>query len=284
VQRWRELEFELMSESIKTCLAVFLLSLFQAAAESQQAAPDLVLLNGKIFTSDAAHPYVQALAIRGERITATGDTAKIRAIAGHHTKQIDLGGRTVIPGINDAHVHLSISPPSNRIDLQFKDPDPDWPEIKAAIAATLVKAPKGTLIQGEIAWKVFHDLAVNRDTLDQVAPNNPVILETFPGHAWIVNSSAMAQFGIREEQPNPVGGRYERSAGSPGSFANMRWKKCGGTSRTRRARRTLLESCAKRFPPPSSGGSRRSRTWRMTCRPIGVSRSLRKCRFQFAFG
>jgi predicted amidohydrolase YtcJ len=211
VQRWRELEFELMSESIKTCLAVFLLSLFQAAAESQQAAPDLVLLNGKIFTSDAAHPYVQALAIRGERITATGDTAKIRAIAGHHTKQIDLGGRTVIPGINDAHVHLSISPPSNRIDLQFKDPDPDWPEIKAAIAATLVKAPKGTLIQGEIAWKVFHDLAVNRDTLDQVAPNNPVILETFPGHAWIVNSSAMAQFGIREEQPNPVGGRYERS-------------------------------------------------------------------------
>jgi imidazolonepropionase-like amidohydrolase len=100
------LEFELMSESIKTCLAVFLLSLFQAAAESQQAAPDLVLLNGKIFTSDAAHPYVQALAIRGERITATGDTAKIRAMAGHHTKQIDLGGRTVIPGINDAHAGI----------------------------------------------------------------------------------------------------------------------------------------------------------------------------------
>ena len=201
-----------MSGPIKICFVAFLLSLFQTAAESQQAAPDLVLFNGKIFTSDAAHPYVQALAIRGERITAAGDSAKIRALAGPDTKQVDLGGRTVIPGINDAHNHLSISPPSNRIDLQFKNPDPDWPEVKAAIAATVLKAPKGALIQGEIGLKVFHDLAANRDSLDQLAPNNPVILETFPtGHAWIVNSAALAQFGIREDQPDPLGGRFERS-------------------------------------------------------------------------
>ncbi|RSL18675.1 hypothetical protein EDE15_4271 [Edaphobacter aggregans] len=199
-----------MSGSIQTCIAVLLVVLSHVAAKSQQAAPDLVLLNGKIFTSDAAHPYVQALAIRGERITGTGDSAKIRALAGPHTKQIDLGGRTIIPGINDAHNHLSISPP-NRMDLQFKSPDPDWPEVKAAIAAAVLKAPKGTFIYGQIAWKIFRDLAVNRDTLDQVAPNNPVILETFTGHAWIVNSAAIARVGIREDQPDPVGGRYERS-------------------------------------------------------------------------
>ena len=199
-----------MSGPIKICIAVFLLSLYQAAAESQQAPPDSVLLNGKIFTSDAAHPYVQALAIREERITATGDSAKIRAMAGPHTKQIDLGGRTVIPGINDAHVHLSISPP-NRIDLELKSLDPDWPEMKAAIAAAVLKAPKETSIYGQIAGKIFHDLAVNRDTLDQAAPKNPVILETFTGHAWIVNSAALAQFGIREDQPDPLGGRFERS-------------------------------------------------------------------------
>ncbi len=74
---------------------------------------------------------MQALAIREERITATGDSATIMALAGPHTKQIDLGGRTVIPGINDAHNHLSISPP-NRIDLELKSPDPAWPEMKAA--------------------------------------------------------------------------------------------------------------------------------------------------------
>jgi predicted amidohydrolase YtcJ len=193
---------------IKLCIVVFLLSLFQAAAESQQAEPDMVLLNGKIFSSDAAHPYVQALAIRGERITATGDSAKISALAGSQTKQIDLGGRTVIPGINDAHNHISVSPP-NRIDLELNSPDPDWPEMKAAIAAAVLKMPKGTLIQGEIAGKIFHDLSVNRDSLDQVAPDNPVILESL--HAWIVNSAALAQFGIREDQPDPLGGRFERS-------------------------------------------------------------------------
>jgi predicted amidohydrolase YtcJ len=200
----------MISRSIKSCAAVFVLALRFLAAEAQQPAPDLILLNGKIFTSDAAHPYVQALAIRGERITATGDSAKIRALAGPQTKQIDLGGRTVIPGINDAHNHISVSPP-NRLDLELKSPDPDWPEMKAAIAAAVLKAPEGTLIQGEIAWKIFRDLAVNRDALDQLAPKNPVILETFTGHAWIVNSAALKQFGIREDQPDPLGGRYERS-------------------------------------------------------------------------
>jgi hypothetical protein len=133
---------------------------------------------------------------------------KNQGLAAPQTKQIDLGGRTVIPGINDAHNHISISPPT-RIDLELKSPDPAWPEVKAAIAAAVLKAPKGTLIQGEIALKIFRDLTVNRDTLDQVAPNNPVILETL--HAWIVNSSALSQIGIREEHPDPVGGRFERS-------------------------------------------------------------------------
>jgi len=170
----------------------------------------LVLLNGKIFTSDTAHPYVQTLAIRGERITATGDSAKIRTLAGPHTKQMHLGGRTVVPGINDAHNHLTISPP-NRIDLELKSPDPDWPEAKSAIEAAVLKAPKRTFIFGAIAFKVFRDLAVNRDTLNQVASNNPVILYTFASHTYIVNSSALARIGIREDQPDPLGGRYERS-------------------------------------------------------------------------
>jgi hypothetical protein len=63
---------------------------------SQQSAPDLILVNGKIFTSVAAHPYVQALAIRGGRIIATGDPATIEALAGPKTRRISLGGRTVM--------------------------------------------------------------------------------------------------------------------------------------------------------------------------------------------
>jgi hypothetical protein len=69
-----------MSGSIKICITVFFLALSHVAANSQRAAaPEWVLLNGKIFTSDSAHQYVQALAIRGDRITATGDSTKIKA-------------------------------------------------------------------------------------------------------------------------------------------------------------------------------------------------------------
>jgi predicted amidohydrolase YtcJ len=200
----------MMSGSIKTCIAVFFLGLSHVAAVGQQAAPDLVLLNGKIFTSDAMHPYVQALAVRGERITATGDSAKIKALVGPHTKLINLGGRIVIPGINDAHNHLGIAPP-NHVDLELASPDPAWLEMKAAITAAVLKAPKGTFINGTIAWKIFRDLAVDRNALDQVAPHNPVILQTLTNHAWIMNSAALAQAGIREGQPDPLGGRFERS-------------------------------------------------------------------------
>jgi predicted amidohydrolase YtcJ len=88
----------------------------------------MVLLNAKVFTSDTARPYVEALAIRGERIAAVGQTKEIAALAGKATKRVDLGGRTVIPGINDAHVHLRAGPDS--YELQFGDLDPDWQQVK----------------------------------------------------------------------------------------------------------------------------------------------------------
>jgi predicted amidohydrolase YtcJ len=200
-----------MCGPIKICIAIFFLALYVMPVECQESAPDLVLLNGKIFTSNAAHPYVQALAIRGERISATGDSAKIRALVGPNTKLIDLDGRTVIAGINDAHNHLGIAP-ANHLDLDLASPDPAWPEMKAAITAAALKEPKGTFINGTIAWKIFRDLAVDRNALDQLAPDNPVILQTMTNHAWIMNSAALARAGIREDQSDPLGGRFERSS------------------------------------------------------------------------
>jgi hypothetical protein len=77
-----------------------------AAAVSACApqAPDLVFLNARVFTADAARPWAEALAIRGERIVAVRQTAEVRALAAATTAMRDLGGRTVIPGFNDAHV------------------------------------------------------------------------------------------------------------------------------------------------------------------------------------
>jgi predicted amidohydrolase YtcJ len=196
---------------IKTCAAILFLAFSPVAVKSQQTAPDLVLLNGKIFTSDAAHPYVQALAIRGDRITATGDSAKIRTLAGPHTKQIDLGGRAAIPGINDAHNHVELAP-AGTIELQFKSPDPSWTEVKEALASPAVsRAPEGAFIRGYLGPSAWKDPELTRNALDKLAPDHPVMLFVTE-HASILNTAALDRLGIRENQANPLGGRYERSA------------------------------------------------------------------------
>ena len=178
---------------------------------SQQTAPDLILFNGKIFTSDVAHPYVQALAIRGERIVATGDSDKIRALAGPQTKQIDLAGRTVIPGINDAHYHLAVTP-ANEFYLRFKSPDPTLAEVGETIVAALPQTHEGTIIYGLIGPAAYPDLQLNRDFLDELVHDRPIILHTVSGHAVVLNSAALTKFGIPDGKTDPLGGRYERNS------------------------------------------------------------------------
>lgn len=184
---------------------------FSVGSTAQETNPDFILFNGKIFTSVATHPYVQALAVRGERITATGDSAKIRSLAGPDTKQIDLGGRTVIPGINDAHNHVEVSP-ADTVDLQFKSLDPAWTQVKQALATAAVEnAPKSAFVRAYLGPSAWKDPEVTRDALDKLVPNHPVVL-FITDHASILNSAALDRLGIRENQADPLGGRYERSA------------------------------------------------------------------------
>ena len=200
---------------LRTTRAIAALCLLLAAilgapgpAVAQPSVPDLILYNGKIFTSNATHPYVQALAIRGDHILATGDSAKMLALRSPSTKTIDLGGRTVIPGINDAHMHLDISPASVELPLRGRNPTRD--DVLAAIHTSLLQAPPGSLLTAGVASAVYFDPRMTRSALDTVAPNNPVMLVTFTGHAAFLNSAALRKFGIREDQPNPLGGKYER--------------------------------------------------------------------------
>jgi predicted amidohydrolase YtcJ len=179
-------------------------------ASAQDTKPDTILLNGKFFTGAASQPYVQAVAIRGERILATGDTKTIRALAGPSTVSIDLHGSTAISGINDAHHHFSLGPPEVDVDLQT--PDPSWEQVKNGIAAAIAKNPPNSVIAVTIGFQVFGDPSINRDALDKIAPNNPVALGTFTGHAMILNSAALRFYNVSETQPDPLGGRYERDA------------------------------------------------------------------------
>src|SRR4051812_16158281 len=87
-------------------LCMFALGSAVNAQQTKGAGPNLIITHAKIFTSDRAHPWAQALAIRGDRIVAVGSNAKIKALATRSSTRIDAGGRTIIPGINDAHDHV----------------------------------------------------------------------------------------------------------------------------------------------------------------------------------
>src|SRR5262249_11082458 len=179
-------------------------------ALSQPSPPDLILVNGKVFTSNLAHPFMEALAIRGTRIIAVGSTESITALASGSTRRLDLGGRVVIPGINDAHYHLSVNPSS--VELQLKGMDPTWEEVRDAIAAAAAKAPKGILIRSQFGQARLDDPRATRGEIEKLAPNHPVVLECWTGHSMLLNSAGLKLLGVRDDQPDPVGGRYARSA------------------------------------------------------------------------
>ena len=191
-------------------LGALALTLLAALSFGQQSPADVILFNGKIFTSDSAHPYVEALAIRGERIVATGSAERVRMLAGPKTKLIDLGGRVVIPGINDAHHHCAFEPAG--FYLQFKSAEPTWAEVAEEVTAAVAKTPKGTLIHGEIGPVAFFDVRANAASLDKIAPEHPVMLGTWSQHGGVLNSAAFVKFGIRENEPDPLAGHFVRSA------------------------------------------------------------------------
>ncbi|MEO8681777.1 MAG: amidohydrolase [Vicinamibacterales bacterium] len=186
-----------------------ILIVWVAASCACAAAPDTVLLNGKIFTSDAAQPWAQALAIRGDRVIAVGDTATIGAQAGTATRRIDLGGRTVVPGFNDAHLH--VGPHFPLVRLKSGD-DPTTAELDAALAAVRAVAAPGQFIQGSFGEQVWLDAAVTRAWLDARLPDHPVRLSAWTGHGVVLNSAALTLAGIDESIGDPEGGRFLRDA------------------------------------------------------------------------
>jgi len=182
--------------------------MFFLPAYGQQTSADLILLNGKVFTSYAAMPKAEAIAIRGESILAVGSNNEIKKLADEKTRSIDLEGRTVTPGFNDAHTHFMPKPVG--FELKFRDMEPSWAEVSEAVKNAVREAPKGTWIFGSIGGKAMAELDANRYALDRVATEHPVFLETYYGHGQIVNSKAMLLLRISETQADALGGYFER--------------------------------------------------------------------------
>jgi predicted amidohydrolase YtcJ len=206
--------FNLAKPAISATPFLLLVSALIAAFSGFSAAtpPDLVLYNGRVFTSDATLPKAQAIAIGGRFVIAVGTSEEVRALAGPNTELIDLQGRVAVPGFNDAHFHHLPNPPGFQLQLNF--PEPTWREVLAALASAVKEAPKDSWIYGKIGATVVNDAQPSRGPLDRLAPDHPVLLYSWFGHGHVINSRAMQRLGIAEEEPNPVGGRWEREPGS----------------------------------------------------------------------
>jgi predicted amidohydrolase YtcJ len=173
------------------------------------AEPSLVLLSGKVFTGDTARPWAEAVAIEGDRISAVGTTAEIRALAGARTQVIELGGRLVIPGINDAHMHPGFAAPAFRTDLGM---DPSRSRVEAAIYNAVEETTSDTWIVFDIGMSVLLDPEVNAESLETYASGRKVLLNGWTGHGAILSNAAMEALGVKPDAKDPDGGWFGRDA------------------------------------------------------------------------
>lgn len=183
-------------------------------------AADLVLVDGEVITLDARSRVAGAIAMAGGQIVAVGDSDEVGELIGPRTRVVDLAGRAVLPGINDSHLHGSAwgsSLPPLRIDVGFPAVR-SIEDIKRAVAKEVARRPPGEPILG-IGWdegyldecKASPGRRVpTRFDLDEVAPDHPVWLQQFSGHASWVNTAWLRLAGVTGDEAVPPGGVMPR--------------------------------------------------------------------------
>lgn len=203
-----------MHKKITPLVSLAFLLVLPCRARSQ--APDLIVTNAHIYTVDANRPVVEAMAIRGGRVVATGPRHLIEAMKGASTRVLDAGGHTVIPGMVDAHAHLAGLGQALRIVNLVGTTS--YQQIVDRVAARAREVPAGSWVLGR-GWDQ-NDWADTRfpthEALSKAVPDHPVLLERVDGHAMFANATAMKAAGITAATKDPPGGRLERAAdGSP---------------------------------------------------------------------
>ena len=191
-----------------------LLSIALALPASAQSArfADLIITNARIYTVDDSRPVVSAMAIRDGRIAFTGSIREAMALKGANTKVVDAAGRTVIPGMVDAHAHLLGLGQSLRTVALYGAKSYD--EVIARVVARAKGVPAGQWIIGR-GWdqNQWGDTRFpTHDALTRALPNNPVYLTRIDGHAGLANAAAMRAAGVTVATKDPSGGRVERIA------------------------------------------------------------------------
>ena len=199
-----------MSRSFVITFVLILAVSFQSKIARADTIPTTIFVNGKILTVDDSFSQVEALAVTGNKISALGTTENMRALAGAETRVIDLGGKTLIPGLIDNHNHLVFNAPT-------------WPNgVRLGSVRTRAEALQRIAAKAEelgpgddpehivFALGGWHpaqftddNSEFTRDELNAVAPHNPVYTQV----SWltaVLNDRAMALGGITEDTPDPA--------------------------------------------------------------------------------
>ena len=170
---------------------------------------DLVLRGGAVYTVDAARSWAQAVAVRDGAIVAVGTDEQADALTGPATRVLDLGGRMVLPGFIDAHVHASAAGLERlRCDLSDAHGLADY--LAAVQAYAQASQGTGWITGGGWSIDVFPGGVPSRHDLDRVAPDRPVFLSNRDHHAAWVNSMALELAGVTASTQDPADGRIER--------------------------------------------------------------------------
>ena len=194
------------------CVALAALALVIQAARPAVAQPaDSILINGKILTLDERSTVAEALAMSGDRITATGTSGDIQKLAGPHTRRIDLGGRTVIPGLIDSHIHAI------RAGLKFST-EVSWigaasiPEAMDRIRAAALYAKPGAWFVVGGGWTPAQFAERRRPTQAEItaaAPQHAIYVQLFY-RAALMSPIGMQQLGIEGDATLPPNAKLER--------------------------------------------------------------------------
>jgi predicted amidohydrolase YtcJ len=182
------------------------------AAGMRPGAADLLIRHARVYTVNAAQPWAEAVAVRGTRIVFVGSDRDAASFRGPRTQVIDAGGRLLLPGITDSHVHFM----SGALGLErvILNDARDLTEIQDRIRAFARAHPKDAWVLGR-GWsypQFGHEGLPHRRELDAAVSDRPALMTGFDGHTYWANSRALELAGITRETPDPPNGVIVRDA------------------------------------------------------------------------